>query len=204
MLQALGASLIDSNGKSLPPGGINLLDLENIDWNGLDSRLDEVVVEAALDVDNPLVGKQGASAIFGPKKGTSPEDIEILYRALDHFADIVSKTLGSDFRNIAGAGAAGGSGFSAFTFLKAKLPPVIELVMSHVEFEDKLSRADLVITGEGSLDEQSISGKTPVGISRHAQKFGVPVVEIAGRLGIGWKNPIIKTFHLHFLLLTGQ
>ncbi|MGQ0333864.1 glycerate kinase [Halomonas elongata] len=188
MLQALGVQLVNNEGTSLSAGGINLSDLKQIGWDKLDTRLHEVIIEAILDVDNPLVGKQGASAVFGPQKGATPEEVERLDKAFCHFADVVSDNLGHDYRDIAGVGAAGGLGFSAVAFLKAKLCPGIERVMSHVGFEDRLSNADLVITGEGRLDIQSLSGKTPIGIARQAKQVGVPAVVIAGHLGAGWEK----------------
>lgn len=188
MLQALGAKLTDARGDPLPGGGVHLTNLDKLDLSGLDPRLREVSIEAAIDVDNPLVGHQGASVVFGPQKGASSAEVAYLDTSLKHFADITTRTLNTDYRNLPGTGAAGGIGFAAHTFLQAILRPGIELVMHHVGFHERLEQADLVITGEGKLDEQSLSGKTPIGISRLARKLDVPIVVIAGSLGQGWQS----------------
>lgn len=187
MLQALGARLLDDQGQPLSPGGAALVNLAQVELDGLDSRLSEVIIETAVDVDNPLIGERGASVVFGPQKGASEEDVVILDAALAHFASKVAETLGEDFRELPGSGAAGGMGFAARTFLGAELRPGIELVMTQVGFRQRLELADLVITGEGRLDGQSMSGKTPIGIARCAQEMGVPVVVLAGSLGEGWQ-----------------
>jgi len=187
MLTALGARLLDSRGQPLPPGGAALADLATLDLEGLDPRLASLTVQTAVDVDNPLLGPRGASAIFGPQKGATEVDVARLDRALAHFADHAAKTLGEDFRALPGAGAAGGMGFAARAFLGATLRPGIELVMEQVKFDALLADADWVITGEGQLDGQSLSGKTPIGIARRAERFGVPTVVLAGRLGDQWQ-----------------
>lgn len=188
MLRALGVRFLDDKGRPLPPGGAALSHLDRIDLDDFDSRLSKVIVETAVDVDNSLVGDRGASVVFGPQKGASEEDIVILDAALAHFADKVTETLGEDFRELPGSGAAGGIGFAARTFLGAELRPGIELVMTQVGFRQRLERADLVITGEGRLDGQSMAGKTPIGIARCAREMGVPVVVLAGSLGEGWQS----------------
>lgn len=188
MLQALGARLLDDQGRPLSPGGAALTNLARIELDGLDSRLSEVIVETAVDVDNPLIGERGASVVFGPQKGASEEDVVMLDAALAHFADKVAEAQVGDFREIPGSGAAGGMGFAARTFLGAELRPGIDLVMHQVGFRQRLERADLVITGEGRLDGQSIAGKTPIGLARCAREMGVPVVVLAGSLGEGWQS----------------
>jgi glycerate 2-kinase len=187
MLQALGARLLDERGQPLPPGGAGLRDLARLELGGLDPRLADVVVETAVDVDNPLLGERGASAVFGPQKGASEQDVSRLEDALANFADKVAAALGVDYRELPGAGAAGGMGFAARAFFEAELRPGIELVMEQVGFRQRLRRADLVITGEGRLDGQSLSGKTPIGIARCAREAGVPVVVLAGSLDEGWQ-----------------
>lgn len=187
MLSALGARLQDAEGRDLPPGGAALARLADLDLSGLDTRLASLSVETAVDVDNPLLGERGASAIFGPQKGASDADVATLDTALGHFADIVAQTLGEDHRGLPGAGAAGGMGFAARAFLGASLRPGIELVMLQAHFAERLEAADLVITGEGQLDGQSLSGKTPIGIARAARASGVPCVVLAGRLGQLWQ-----------------
>ncbi|MGQ7261259.1 glycerate kinase [Vreelandella sp. V005] len=187
MLQALGARLLDHNGEPLPPGGAALSQLANLTLEGLDPRLAGLTVEAAVDVDNPLLGARGASAVFGPQKGASPDEVEQLDRALSHFADMSAAVLGNDYRMLPGAGAAGGMGFAAKAFLNASLKPGIEMIMQQADMATLLARTDLVITGEGRLDGQSLAGKTPIGVSRAAQRLNKPVIVLAGSLGDGWQ-----------------
>lgn len=187
MLQALGAQLLDQQGSPLPPGGAALQQLATLDLAALDPRLATLKVEAAVDVDNPLLGERGASAVFGPQKGASHDDVAQLDRALSHFADICSDALGRDDRALAGVGAAGGMGFAARTFLNATLTPGIEMIMQQAKLSELLAQADLVITGEGRLDGQSLAGKTPIGVARAAHRQGKPVIILAGSLGDGWQ-----------------
>ena len=187
MLQALGATLLDAQGQPLPPGGGALQQLAALDLSTLDPRLAELRVEAAVDVDNPLLGERGASAVFGPQKGATDADVATLDRALGHFADLTAKALGRDDRELPGAGAAGGMGFAAHCFLNATLTPGIEMIMQQANFAQLLNDADLVITGEGRLDGQSLAGKTPIGVSRAAKRQGKPVIVLAGSLGDGWQ-----------------
>lgn len=187
MLQALGARFLDHNGEPLPPGGAALSQLANLTLEGLDPRLAGLTVEAAVDVDNPLLGARGASAVFGPQKGASPDEVEQLDRALSHFADMSAAVLSNDYRMLPGAGAAGGMGFAAKAFLNASLKPGIEMIMQQADMATLLARADLVITGEGRLDGQSLAGKTPIGVSRAAQRLNKPVIVLAGSLGDGWQ-----------------
>jgi len=187
MLQALGARFLDQNDKPLPPGGAALSQLTRLTLDGLDPRLAGLALEAAVDVDNPLLGVRGATAVFGPQKGASPEEVEQLDRALDHFADISAQVLGEDYRTLPGAGAAGGMGFAAKAFLNATLKPGIEMIMQQADMATLLANADLVITGEGRLDGQSLAGKTPIGVSRAAKRLNKPVIVLAGSLGDGWQ-----------------
>lgn len=203
MLNALGARLLDAEGHELAPGGAALERLVELDLSGLDTRLGGLVVEAAVDVDNPLLGNRGASAVFGPQKGATAADVERLDAALTRFADFAAKALGEDHRDLAGAGAAGGMGFAARAFLGAKLRPGIELVMAQAGFAALLDDADLVITGEGQLDGQSLAGKTPVGVSRAARRRGVPVVVLAGRLAPGWQAAFDEGVTAAFALADG-
>ena len=140
-----------------------------------------------MDVDNPLLGERGASAVFGPQKGATDADVATLDRALGHFADLTAKALGRDDRELPGAGAAGGMGFAAHCFLNATLTPGIEMIMQQANFAQLLNDADLVITGEGRLDGQSLAGKTPISVSRAAKRQGKPVIVLAGSLGDGWQ-----------------
>ncbi|QJQ97851.1 glycerate kinase [Halomonas sp. PGE1] len=203
MLVALGARLLDSAGQDLPPGGAALAELAELDLTGLDPRLAGLQVEAAVDVDNPLLGKRGASAVFGPQKGASPEDVTRLDAALARFADVTAGVLGEEHRELPGAGAAGGMGFAARAFLGAELRPGIELVMAQAGFETLLEGTGLVITGEGQLDGQSLAGKTPVGVARAARARGVPVVVLAGRLAPGWQAALEEGVTAAFALADG-
>lgn len=187
MLQALGATLLDAQGQPLPPGGGALQQLATLDLSTLDPRLADLRVEAAVDVDNPLLGERGASAVFGPQKGATDADVATLDRALGHFADLTAKALGKDDRALPGAGAAGGMGFAAHCFLNAALTPGIEMIMQQANFAQLLNDADVVITGEGRLDGQSLAGKTPIGVSRAAKRQSKPVIVLAGSLGDGWQ-----------------
>ncbi|KIS26030.1 glycerate kinase [Arthrobacter sp. SPG23] len=184
VLQGLGAQLLDADGNELPPGGAALARLDRIDFSGFDSRLDEARFVLASDVDNPLLGAEGAPAIFGPQKGATPEDVAILDAALAHFVDVLSAEIGPRALKAAdapGAGAAGGVGYAAIAVLAATRRPGIDVVLEFTGLAERLAGADLVITGEGSLDEQSLLGKTPMGVARAAARAGVPVVAVCGR-----------------------
>jgi glycerate kinase len=184
VLQGLGAKLLDADGDELPPGGAALARLDWIDFSGFDSRLDDARFVLASDVDNPLLGAEGAPAIFGPQKGATPEDVATLDAALAHFVDVLSAEIGPRARKAAdapGAGAAGGVGYAAIAALAATRRPGIDVVLEFTGLADRLAGADLVITGEGSLDEQSLLGKTPMGVARAAARAGVPVVAVCGR-----------------------
>ncbi|TVP51522.1 MAG: glycerate kinase [Halomonas sp.] len=203
MLQALGARFLDHNDKPLPPGGAALRQLARLELAGLDPRLAGLQLEAAVDVDNPLLGEHGASAVFGPQKGASPQEVEQLDQALSHFADISAQVLGDDYRELPGAGAAGGMGFAARAFLNATLKPGIEMIMQQANMPTLLARADLIITGEGRLDGQSLAGKTPIGVSRAAQRLNKPVIVLAGSLGDGWQACLREGVTAAFALADG-
>ena len=143
-----------------------------------------VRVTLASDVDNPLTGPKGAAAVYGPQKGATAEQVAELDDALTHFADIVAATTGADFRGHAGAGAAGGTGFAALAVLDAELRPGVELVLELVGFSGRLAEADLVVTGEGALDEQTLHGKAPAGVAAAARAAGKEVVAVCGRLAL--------------------
>lgn len=186
VLQALGVRLLDGQGQALAPGGAALASLASLDLTDLHPRLAAVEVVIAADVDNPLCGPQGASQIFGPQKGASPEQVRELDAALAHFATVTAATLGRDVSEQPGAGAAGGVGFAALAFLQATFRPGIEVVAELVGLEEALQGADLAVTGEGRLDGQTLRGKTPAGVLRLAQRHGVSVVAVAGSLGEGY------------------
>lgn len=182
MAQALGACFLDASGKELAPGGAALADLEHIDVTNLDPRLVGFEVTLACDVNNPLCGPRGASAIYGPQKGATPELVAQLDAALAHYADVVRKDLGIDVQNVAGAGAAGGLGMGLMVFLKARLIPGIEVVIEATNLVADLTGADLVFTAEGRIDCQSAMGKVPTGVALKAKEFGSPVIAIAGEV----------------------
>ncbi|MBU0490986.1 MAG: glycerate kinase [Chloroflexi bacterium] len=183
MAQALGAHLLDSEGHEIGPGGQELLRLAHIDVTDLDPRLAHTDVLAACDVDNPLTGPRGAACVYGPQKGATPEMVAILDEALAHFAAVIAADLGVDVCDVPGAGAAGGLGAGLLAFLQARLSPGAQIVMDAVGLRQHLAGADLLITGEGQLDDQSVFGKTPVSAARVAQEAGVPVLAIVGGTG---------------------
>lgn len=180
MMQALGGKFLDEKGEEIGPGGGALSAIKSIDLSLLDSRLDSVKLEVACDVTNPLTGPTGASAIFGPQKGATPEVVRTLDGNLAHLASITIG--GSEVASIAGTGAAGGLGFALLAFLKAELNRGIDIVLKAVNFSEKVKDASLVITGEGRIDGQTIYGKTPIGVAKSAKVYGIPVIGIAGSL----------------------
>ena len=183
MAQALGARLLDTKGKQLPFGGAALARLEHIDITGLDSRLTGFDVLLASDVNNPLCGPKGASAIYGPQKGATPELVKQLDAALAHYADVIQRDLGLDLKEVPGAGAAGGLGLGLMVFLKARLVPGIEVIIDTTNLVETLKDADLVFTAEGRIDQQSAMGKVPTGVALKAKEFGIPVIALAGEIG---------------------
>jgi glycerate kinase len=185
MLQALGGSLTDSAGAELAVGGGALSGLARIDLSGLDARIKECVFDIACDVSNPLVGPQGASAIFGPQKGATPAMVARLDDNLRHYADIIARDLDKQVADVPGAGAGGGIGAAMLVFLDGRLRPGSEIVTAAVGLDAAVAGADLVITGEGRIDGQTIHGKTPIGVARVAQRHGKPVIAIAGSLSTG-------------------
>ena len=185
LLRALGAKFLDAAGQELAEGGAALAHLDCVDLTGFDPRLAETEFLVACDVDNPLLGERGASAIFGPQKGATPEQVQQLDDALARLADVSADLLGKDLRDRAGAGAAGGLGYALVQFLDARLAPGIDLVLEAVDFHKTLEGADLVITGEGRMDGQSLSGKTPVGVARWAKQHDLPVIALCGSIGEG-------------------
>ncbi|MDI3196288.1 glycerate kinase [Pseudarthrobacter sp. AL07] len=184
VLQGLGAVLLDAEGIELPGGGAALARLDRIDFSGLDVRLEDSRFTLASDVDNPLLGPSGAASIFAPQKGATPSDVVALDAALTNFVSVLAGEIGVRAEHAAvapGAGAAGGVGYIAIAALAAARRPGIDVVLEFTELEQRLAGADLVITGEGSLDEQSLLGKTPVGVARAAARAGIPVIAVCGR-----------------------
>ena len=182
MAQALGARFLDTRREALPFGGAALAKLEHIDVTNLDPRLADFDVLLASDVNNPLCGPQGASAVYGPQKGATPEMVAQLDAALAHYADVIKRDLGIDVRDVPGAGAAGGLGVGLMVFLKAKLKPGIDVVIEAANLVADLKDADLVFTAEGRIDFQSAMGKVPTGVALKAKEFGIPVIALAGEV----------------------
>ncbi|MEU7722514.1 glycerate kinase [Streptomyces tibetensis] len=186
MLSALGARFLDADGEPVPPGGGGLARLATADLSGLDPRLAGIELVLASDVDNPLTGPKGAPAVYGPQKGASPDDVEALDQALAHFAEVLQGPAGAKAAQCAaspGAGAAGGIGYGAL-LLGARFRPGIEVMLDVLGFAPALERADLVITGEGSLDEQTLHGKAPAGVAAAARAADKDVVAVCGRLAL--------------------
>ncbi len=180
MLAALGARFLDADGKPVGPGGGGLAKLAEADLSGLDPRLADVDLILASDVDNPLTGPKGAPEVYGRQKGATEDDIATLDAALAHYASI----LGPDHAKLPGAGAAGGIGYGALVALGARFRPGIEVMLDVLGFAPALARATLVITGEGSLDEQTLHGKAPAGVAAAARAAGLEVVAVCGRLAL--------------------
>lgn len=185
--QALGMKFLDAKGRPLPDGlaGGDLARIDKIDPSQLDRRLDQVEVLVACDVDNPLCGPSGAAAVYGPQKGATPAMVAQLDQGLAHLAELIQRDLGLSIGVVPGAGAAGGLGAGLIAFCKARLQPGVEIVMAQVGLEQRLEDCDLLITGEGQLDGQSVRGKTISGVGRLAKRAGVPVVALVGSIGDG-------------------
>jgi glycerate kinase len=181
LLAGLGARLLDAAGRPVPDGGGALTDAVSVDLTGLHPGLADAEVVVACDVDSPLTGPQGAAAVFAPQKGASPDQVGQLDHALTHWADLVAAATGTEVRNAPGAGAAGGVGFAAMALLGARLEQGVGLVLDLLDFDSQVAGADLVVVGEGSLDEQSLRGKAPVGVAAVARAHGAEVVAVCGR-----------------------
>lgn len=184
--QALGVSLRDAAGRELPWGGAALARLATIDLSRRHPRLNQCVLEAACDVDNPLCGPTGASRVYGPQKGAGPKVVEELDAALRHFGDVIEEQLGVPVLDVPGAGAAGGLGAGLVAFAGGVLRPGVDIVADACKLTSRIAGAELVITGEGRIDAQTPHGKTPAGVAKAARQLGIPVVAIAGSLGPGY------------------
>ena len=202
MLQALGAKLMDENGREIGFGGFELGKLDKIDFSNLDERLRKVEILVACDVSNPLTGKNGSAYVFGPQKGATPQMVEVLDNNLLHYSKIVKRDLNMEINNVPGAGAAGGLGAGLLT-LGGILKKGVEIVIDTVDLEEKLKDADLVITGEGGMDKQTIYGKTPFGVAELAKKYNIPVIGIAGNLGNGYEILYDNGFDAIFSIMPG-
>ncbi|HLI60652.1 MAG TPA: glycerate kinase [Solirubrobacteraceae bacterium] len=181
MVQALGARVRDAAGADVGPGGAGAATAAALDLSNLHGAVAHARIEIASDVDNPLTGPHGAAAVYGPQKGADPAQVAELDAALAHWADLVAATTGRDHRLDPGAGAAGGVGFAAIAVLRARLQPGAELILKRLAFGDALARARLIVTGEGSLDAQTLRGKAPAAVAAAGRAAGVPVIAVAGR-----------------------
>ena len=202
MLQALGARLLDEKGEKIGFGGFELSKLDRIDFSTLDKRLKNIEILVACDVTNPLTGENGATYVFGPQKGGTKEMLEVLDNNLCHYSKIVKRDLNIEIDNIPGAGAAGGLG-GGLLALGGVLKKGIEIVMEITDFEDKIKNSDLIITGEGGMNSQTICGKTPFGVAKVAQKYKIPVIGIAGDLGKGYEILYENGFDAIFSIMPG-
>ena len=178
LVQALGVRLLNKEDKEIGFGGAELLNIHHIDIAQMDPRIDKLEILVASDVKNPLCGPTGATRIYGPQKGATEKMMVILEKALAHFAELINETLHKDVKDIPGAGAAGGLGAGLMAFLGARLKPGIEVIIEAVKLEEVVKNADLVITGEGKIDYQTIYGKVPVGVAKVAKKYHIPVMAI--------------------------
>ncbi|MBN19142.1 MAG: glycerate kinase [Chloroflexi bacterium] len=188
MAQALGALFLDVKGEQISYGAQGLSNLVKINLNNLDKRIKESKFLVASDVTNPLLGKLGASTIYGPQKGASKDMIPILEEAMLNFANVAKKNLDLDVSNIPGAGAAGGLGAGLMMFLNAELKPGVDIVLDKINFDTYLSDIDLVITGEGQMDFQTVYNKAPYGVALRAKAFDIPVIAISGSLGKNFQD----------------
>jgi glycerate kinase len=201
--QALGFRLLDSSGHDLEPGGGRLDRLDRIDTSGRRHELDGIEIAVACDVTNPLCGPRGASVVYGPQKGATPEMVETLDRNLGHFAAIVERDLGVKISDQPGSGAAGGLGGGLIAFASGKLQPGIELVIEAVNLAERLAKADLCLTGEGAIDDQSAFGKTAVGVSRLARSFGCPTIALVGAIKPGAEAVLLEGIDACFSICPG-
>jgi glycerate kinase len=183
MARALGARFLDAHGRDLPLGGGALRHLDRIDASGLDPRLQQLEIEVASDVNNPLTGPAGASHVYGPQKGADARMVEELDDALRRYAHILQRDLGKDVADVPGAGAAGGLGAGLLAFSRARLRPGVEIIFEALQVEAKIKESDLVFTGEGRMDQQDLYGKAPMAVSMIAHRHGVPCVAIVGSTG---------------------
>ncbi|WP_395300723.1 glycerate kinase [Enterobacter sp. ECC-175] len=206
MVQALGATLLNEQGQPLGYGGGELATLKQIDLSGLDPRLAECRIEVACDVTNPLTGPEGATAVFGPQKGATAEMVAALDNALGHYAKIIARDLDIDVLSLAGGGAAGGMGAALYAFCGATLRQGIEIVTDALRLDEQVADADIVITGEGRIDSQTIHGKVPVGVAKVAKRYSKPVIGIAGSLtadvGVVHQHGIDAVFSVLYSICT--
>lgn len=185
MAAALGVKFFGSKGENIMPNGGNLKDIHDIDISGLDARIKDVSIELACDVENPLTGPEGASYIFGPQKGADSKMVEELDKSLHNYGLLLEKRLNKKLLDLPGAGAAGGLGTGLVGFLDAKLMKGIDIVVGITKLEEKMNGVNIVITGEGMMDYQTVFGKTPYGVAKLANKYKIPVIALTGAIGTG-------------------
>lgn len=203
MLQALGVKLLDKQGKEISYGGGFLSEIEKIDTSNIHKGLENVTIEVACDVTNPFVGENGASYIFGPQKGATPDMVKELDNNLYYFAEKIKEFNGKDIAYISGAGAAGGLGGALLAFLNGELKPGIELVIKYTNLEDKIKGSDYVFTGEGAIDSQTIFGKTPYGVAKVAKIHKVFTIVFAGKVDEGSENLYNEGIKAIFSIMRG-
>ena len=203
MAQALGARLLDAEGRAIPPGGGGLARLRRVDLSALDPRVRRTAIEVASDVDNPLIGERGAARVYGPQKGATPETVAQLEANLTHLAEVVARDVGVRIADAPGAGAAGGLGGALMAFLGARLRLGFDIVAGILHLEKLLSGCDLVVTGEGRMDGQAVFGKAPVRLAQLAKTQGRTVVAIVGQLGEGWREVLDHGIDAAFSITDG-
>lgn len=203
MAQALGAKLLDQNNNQISFGGGNLDKLDKIDISDLDSRLQDVKIILASDVTNPLIGKDGASRVFGSQKGATPEMVEKLENNLQHYAKIIKRDLNKDVASVSGAGAAGGLGAGLMAFTTCKMRQGVDIAIEVIKLEEKVKSADYIFTGEGGTDFQTKFGKTPYGVAKLGKKYHKPVISLAGYLGEGIDSLYSEGFTAIFGIIPG-
>lgn len=183
MAAALGVKFFNKQGRSFIPTGGTLLDIEKIDMSMLDEGIKQIDFVSMCDVDNPLCGQCGAAAVFGPQKGATPEMVDFLDKGLAHLATKIKEALGIEIKDLAGAGAAGGLGAGSVAFLNSKLIKGIDIVLDTIGFEAMLKKTDMIFTGEGKFDNQSLRGKVVMGIARRCKPYNIPVIVVTGAIG---------------------
>ncbi|ATH93949.1 glycerate kinase [Bacillus glycinifermentans] len=203
MASALGVKFLNKDGCEIGDGGGSLSQIAAINTDGMHPKLKDIVFEAACDVDNPLTGPNGASSVFGPQKGASDNMVALLDDNLKHYARAIKKEMKCEADSLPGAGAAGGLGAGLKAFLKAELKSGVDIVLDTLSFSERIKGADLVITGEGKIDGQSIHGKTPVGVASRAAREGIPVIAVAGSLGEGCELVYDKGISALFSIVPG-
>lgn len=203
MAMALGARLLDAKDRLIPRGAAGLKHLSRVTTNEMHPGLRNAEVIAVSDVTNPLLGRFGSARVYGPQKGATPAQVEIMDRAMAHYAAVLKRDLGKDVSRIQGSAAAGGLGAGLLAFLKAKLVPGARWVLSALDARKRIARADLVLTGEGKLDRQSFFGKAPVEIARYARRKNVPVAFLCGQMEIGLATKLKELSSPEVVILSG-